>query len=65
MSEKKIAPKPQNCPKSGSLAEVKNPRPRSWFVACSKNSELTGGHRVLGHPMFTKGDAIIEWNKLS
>ena len=65
MSEKKITPEPQDCPKCQAPAEVKNPRPRRWFVACSKNSELASGHRVVGRPMFTTRDAIIEWNKLS
>jgi hypothetical protein len=65
MSEKKVTPKPQNCPECGAPAEVKNPKPRNWFVACSRNSSLASGHRVVGHGMFTKRDAIIEWNKLS
>lgn len=65
MGETKNTLVPQNCPKCGAPAEMKNPRPRRWLVACSKNSDLTNGHRVLGHPMFTKRDAIIEWNKLS
>jgi len=64
MREKKTAPEPQNCPKCGAVAEEKNPRPRRWFVACTANSELACGHRVVGHPMFTKRDAIIEWNEL-
>jgi hypothetical protein len=65
MSEKNAAPEPQNCPECGAPAEVRNPKPRRWLVACTKNSELASGHRVLGHPMFTKRDAILEWNKLS
>ncbi|SFC51778.1 hypothetical protein [Massilia yuzhufengensis] len=65
MSEKNVSPKPQNCPKCHAPAEVRNPRLRRWFAVCSKSSELAIGHRVIGHPMFTKRDAIIEWNKLS
>jgi len=65
MSEKKATPEPQKCPECGAPAEVKNPKPRNWFVACSRNSSLAGGHRVVGHGMFTRRDAIIEWNKLS
>jgi hypothetical protein len=65
MSEKTPTPKPQACPECGAPAEVKNPKPRAWFVACSRNSILVGGHRVVGHGMHTKREAIIEWNKLS
>jgi hypothetical protein len=65
MSEKNATTEPQNCPQCGAPAEVRNSKLRRWFVACTKNSELASGHRVLGHPMFTKRDAILEWNKLS
>ena len=65
MSANKVAPEPQKCPKCGAQAEVKNPKRRNWFVACSRNSGLVGGHYVVGHGMFTKRDAITEWNKLS
>jgi len=64
MSEKKVTLEPQQCPECGA-GEVKNPKPRNWFVACSRNSSLASGHCVVGHGMFTKRDAIIEWNKLS
>lgn len=65
MSEKKIMPEPQNCPKCGSPPEVHNPKTRKWFVGCSRNSVAITGHNVTGHTMFTRRDAIIEWNKLT
>jgi hypothetical protein len=65
MIEKKEMPEPQNCPECGAAPEVKNPRPRKWFVACSRNSSFASGHQVVGHGMLTKREAIIEWNKLS
>jgi len=65
MREKKVTSEPQHCPDCGAPAEVKNPKPRNWFVARSRNSSLASRHRVVGHGMFTKRDAIIEWNKLS
>lgn len=65
MSESKTASTPQNCPKCGAAPVVSNPKPRYWFAACSANSELVGGHRVVGHPMFTKREAIGVWNQLN
>lgn len=56
---------PQACPECKGAPEIRNTKPRHWFVACSKNSEHPGGHRVIGHPMFTKHEAIAEWNKLT
>lgn len=56
---------PQDCPRCGAAALVKNPRPKYWFFACSKNSPLLGAHRVEGHPMHTKSAALAEWNKLT
>lgn len=60
------APKlePQACPSCGAAPAIHNPKPRYWYVACSKNTEVLLSHRIIGHPMFTKRAAIIEWNKL-
>jgi hypothetical protein len=56
---------PKQCPKCGADPIVNNPRPRYYNVTCSKNGVTIGGHRVIGHAMFTKKDAIAKWNKLA
>jgi ribosomal protein L37AE/L43A len=65
MSEAKVKSEPQNCPKCGSAPVVKNPKPRIWYVECSRNSETVLGHRVSGHTMHTRRDAINVWNDLT
>jgi hypothetical protein len=65
MPESKTSNTPQDCPKYGASAVVNNPKPRLWYVACSKNSKLIGGHRVEGHTMLTKREAITVWNELN
>ena len=65
---KASAVEPQRCPDPdcGAEAAVCNPKPRLWYVKCSRNSELSfGGHRIQGHTMHTKTAAIAEWNKLT
>lgn len=54
----------QKCPECKGAPTIHHTKTRRWFVACSRNSEVPGGHRVIGHPMFTKREAIAEWNKL-
>lgn len=64
MAETKTSLEPQKCPKCGSAPVVKNPKTKHWYVACSANSEVLGAHRVMGHTMFTKREAIAVWNEM-
>lgn len=55
---------PQDCPRCGAAASVQKLGGRRWKVECSKNAERTLNRCPDGHTMFTRSDAVHEWNKL-
>lgn len=55
---------PQNCPHCGAEPTVVKLGARSWRVTCSNNAGRILHRCTDGHPMFTRKDAIKEWNKL-
>jgi hypothetical protein len=59
-----MAAEPKNCPVCGATAELHKPKARIWRYRCSKYSPLVGGHRIEGHPMYSKREAIRVWNEL-